>query len=207
MNIYSIYLITNLVNGKQYVGYTEKTPLERFTQHCKDAYEGSMTMFHKAIRKYTPEQFSVECLYQTYDKQHALSEMEEHFIRECNTHFIEGVGYNMTFGGTGGDTSFSPNFKKHVAERNYRGENNPCYGLKHDYKPRLTRQGKKPANFEQWAKASKGKSYYHNKDLQQEKRFLSSEVPQGWEKGRLKITCTCGKSVDISNFKKYHSNC
>jgi group I intron endonuclease len=207
MNIYSIYLITNLVNGKQYVGYTEKTPFKRFAQHCKDAYDGSMTVFHKALRKYSPEKFSVECLYQTYDKHHALEEMEEHFIRECNTHFTEGVGYNMTFGGTGGDTSHSPNFKKYIAERNYWGENNPCYGLKHRYKTRPTRQGKKPANFEQWATASKGKSYYHSKDLQQEKRFLPSEVPQGWEKGRLKIACTCGKRVDISNFKKYHSNC
>lgn len=133
--------------------------------------------------------------------------MEEHFIRKYNTHFIDGVGYNMTYGGIGGDTSQSLNFKKYISKRNYWGENNPCYGLKHDYKPRISRQGKKPANFEQWSKASKGKSYYHNKDLKKEKRFLPSEVPQGWEKGRLKITCTCGKSVDISNFKKYHLNC
>lgn len=207
MNIYSIYLITNLVNGKQYVGYTEKTPLERFAQHCKDAREGSRTIFHKALRKYTPKQFNVECLYQTYNKQHALSEMEEHFIREYSTHFVEGGGYNMTFGGAGGDTSQSPNFKKYIDERNYWGENNPCYGLKHKYKPRLTRQGKKPANYEQWTKSAKGKIFYHNKDLQQEKRFLPSDIPKGWEKGRLKKLCKCGKHVDIANFKRYHSDC
>jgi len=207
MNIYSIYLITNLVNGKQYVGYTEKTPLERFDVHCQSAFRDSQSYFHKAIRKYGRKHFIVECLYQTKDKEHALKEMEEHFIREYNTHFIEGVGYNMTYGGQGGDNSQSPNFISSLEKRNISGENNWRYGKTFEYKPRPSRQGKKPANFEQWAKASKGKSYYHNEELQEEKRFLPSEVPQGWEKGRLKIECSCGKKVDISNFKKYHSNC
>jgi len=207
MDIYSIYLITNLVNGKQYVGYTEKTPLERFDVHCQSAFRDSQSYFHKAIRKYGRKNFIVECLYQTNDKEHALEEMEEHFIREYNCHFKDGIGYNMTYGGQGGDNSQSPNFISSLEKRNISGENNWRYGKTFEYKPRPSRRGKKPANFKQWAKASKGKSYYHNVELQQEKRFLPSEVPQGWEKGRLKTECSCGKKVDISNFKKYHSNC
>lgn len=70
-----------------------------------------------------------------------------------------------------------------------------------------SRKGKKPPNFEKWSKAAKGKSYYHNKETKEEGRFLPSEVPHGWEKGRLKVKCSCGKSVDIPNLSKYHTNC
>jgi len=207
MIIYSIYLITNNINGKQYVGFTSHHPKNRFQRHCQSANNGSKTVFHKAMRKYSSKKFSVQCLYQTLDKDHALTEMEEHFIKEYNTHFIHGTGYNMNYGGVGGDNSSSPNFKEYIANRNYYGENNPCYGLKHAYKPRWSRRGKLPLNFESWSTAAKGKSYYHNTMLQTEKRFLPSEIPQGWEKGRLKIACSCGKDVDISNLKKYHASC
>ena len=69
------------------------------------------------------------------------------------------------------------------------------------------KRGKLPPNFNTWVRSAKGKSYYHNVKLNIEKRFLPNEVPANWIKGRLKIKCSCGKAVDISNFKKYHSTC
>jgi hypothetical protein len=90
------------------------------------------------------------------------------------------------------------------------GKNNPNWGgFSDQHRENLSKakRGKKPSNFDKWVRASKGKSYYHNLALNQEKRFLPNEVPRGWIKGRLKVQCSCGKAVDISNFKKYHSSC
>lgn len=52
-----IYLITNLINGKQYVGQTIYTAEQRFKQHLRgDLY------IDKAIRKYGVENFKLEVL-------------------------------------------------------------------------------------------------------------------------------------------------
>jgi hypothetical protein len=42
-----------------------------------------------------------EVLYESSDKEHTWLVMEEHFIREHNTHANEGHGYNYSFGGYG----------------------------------------------------------------------------------------------------------
>lgn len=44
-----IYLITNLLNGKQYVGKTIHTLSYRFSQHCNNNYYD--TYIHNAIKK------------------------------------------------------------------------------------------------------------------------------------------------------------
>ena len=53
-----IYKITNLVNGKSYVGQTIRTIEERWKQHIKDS-KGNKDDFylHRAIRKYGKENF------------------------------------------------------------------------------------------------------------------------------------------------------
>ena len=61
----SIYLVTNTVNGKRYVGQTRKEVANRWKQHCaacrRDAQRGC-TAFWSAIRKYGPDSFQVETL-------------------------------------------------------------------------------------------------------------------------------------------------
>jgi hypothetical protein len=47
-----IYLITNTVNGKVYVGKTIGELRRRWSQHIKVAKKGSPTHFSNAIRKY-----------------------------------------------------------------------------------------------------------------------------------------------------------
>ena len=43
-----IYVITNLVNGKQYVGQTSRSIEVRFEEHCYD--NRSTSSIHKAIK-------------------------------------------------------------------------------------------------------------------------------------------------------------
>lgn len=112
-----IYLITNTINGKRYIGKTSRTIEQRWYQHYKNAEYGHNTYLYKAIRKYGKEAFTVESLAEGLDEEEIL------LIAEHNPE------YNMTRGGDGGDTSSSPNYiASRLLRRSYAGECNPNYG-------------------------------------------------------------------------------
>ena len=185
MNIYSIYKITNTVNSKTYIGYTSKSVIRRFTEHCNSASKNPVSLLHKSMTKYGVDKFIVECIYQSTDKNHIKSEMENYFILEYDSFFKNKKGYNMTFGGDGGDTSASPAYIKSIANRDmsylkYRGP----VSLQTRLKISEAKKGKKPSNFNTWCKSSQGTAWYFCKDTNEQKRFLPNEVPPGWCKGR-----------------------
>lgn len=95
--IYSIYRITNLVNDKKYIGFSENVE-QRLKKHKRDSKK-SQTTLYRAIRKHGTENFIFEVIYQSKDGFYMLRIMEEHFIREYDT-YGKG-GYNMTYGGEG----------------------------------------------------------------------------------------------------------
>ena len=88
-----VYLITNKVNGKQYVGQTIRSLEERWKDHCRVRDEN---YFHRAIRKYGPENFSLEII-DTAETDEELDEKEIFWIKELNTLFPN--GYNLKEGG------------------------------------------------------------------------------------------------------------
>ena len=57
-----IYCITNLINGKQYVGKTTSTIEERFREHCSDSKKERCERrpLYNAMNKYGIENFVVE---------------------------------------------------------------------------------------------------------------------------------------------------
>ena len=91
----NIYVITNNVNGKQYVGLTTKSIEERFQKHKYTALSGGGYYLHNAMRKYGVENFSLQyvCSAQNIEE---LKEKEIAYIAKFNT-FHE--GYNLTKGG------------------------------------------------------------------------------------------------------------
>ena len=61
--MYTIYSITNDLNGRKYVGLTKHSAAHRFMQHVQSAvYVGSNCPLHRAIRKHGPDNFSIETL-------------------------------------------------------------------------------------------------------------------------------------------------
>lgn len=115
--VFSIYLITNLTNQKQYTGFTSKNPSERWIEHVtvsKNPNRHDYSYIHRAIRKYGLDNFKFEVIYQSKDKNHTLSVMESYFINEYNT--IRPNGYNLTSGGEGlNDYEFTDTHKSRIS--------------------------------------------------------------------------------------------
>jgi group I intron endonuclease len=86
-----IYVATNQITGKKYVGQTTKTLEKRMNQHLVAANNGSTTKFHQALRQYGFENFiwdEVPCFLGD------LNTSEKYLIKQYNT--IE-EGYNTAY--------------------------------------------------------------------------------------------------------------
>lgn len=100
-----IYLITNLINNKKYVGQTQKTIHRRFSLHVSDAKRGIGFAIHDAIRKYGENNFVVKeldtvCCTTKEELTSILDEKEIYWIDYFNTY--HGNGYNLSAGGSFG---------------------------------------------------------------------------------------------------------
>lgn len=94
-----IYLITNKINGKRYVGQTVYTTYQRWTEHIQDSKRNrSNSILHKAIQKYGKKSFIVKPILINI-AENDLDRLESIWIKRLDT-FIP-HGYNMTTGGVG----------------------------------------------------------------------------------------------------------
>ena len=101
-----IYCITNLINGKQYVGKTTTTIEQRFKEHCRGSRKSYKNRpLYNALNKYGIENFKIECLEEIEDES-TLSDREIYWINELGT-YGKG-GYNATKGGDG-SSIYDPN--------------------------------------------------------------------------------------------------
>ena len=98
-----VYVVTNNVNQKQYVGITKRGLEARKREHLSDAKAGSQCHFHNAIRLYGEEAFSWDVVY-VGETAEELFEKEIELIAELDTYHN---GYNMTLGGDGGSSGES----------------------------------------------------------------------------------------------------
>ena len=75
-----IYKITNIKNGKMYIGQPIRSVEERCKRHCADALNNILdTHFARAIRYYTPNSFTVETI-DTAITQQELTAKESYWI-------------------------------------------------------------------------------------------------------------------------------
>lgn len=95
---FCVYLLTNTVNGKRYVGISSDGAEARWRQHNYDAKNRPVTALHHAIRKYAPESFTVEVLERCLNFD-MLKIREIHWIARLKTKAPR--GYNLTDGGDG----------------------------------------------------------------------------------------------------------
>lgn len=93
-----VYIITNIINHKQYIGVTTKSLQRRFTEHClPKTLKKEPSCFHKAIFAYGKQNFRIGLLEDNLSKE-KLAERERFWINEFHT---KEHGYNTINGGGG----------------------------------------------------------------------------------------------------------
>jgi group I intron endonuclease len=94
-----LYLITNTVNGKRYVGMTTRTLKARWRGHCTGG-KRKRTALRRAIDLYGRAAFTMEQI-GCAETVTELEAMERQAIISYGTLAADGSGYNETFGGIG----------------------------------------------------------------------------------------------------------
>lgn len=138
-----IYKITNNINGKSYIGKTERTIEIRWKEHLRHiASLQDRLPLYKAMAKYGKENFIVEQIEQCDNS--ILDEREIYWINKLQTY---GQGYNCTGGSEGGIKDYHEDIDEIIA-RYQAGErlDKLCKEYKHDYasiRPKIEAKGVK----------------------------------------------------------------
>lgn len=93
-----IYIITNKINGKNYIGQTRREIETRWKEHQRKIkfYKDRLPLY-KALNKYGVDNFKISCLEECEDK--ILDEREIYWIKYYKSNGQN--GYNCTNGGMG----------------------------------------------------------------------------------------------------------
>lgn len=146
--MFIVYKLTCFNTGKSYIGYSKRSLMCRWNGHCKRSRAGVKSKLYNAIRKYGERSFSQEILKEVETQKEACS-AEIELIARYQT---QKLGYNITGGGDGGNTSAkrTPEWNKHISDAlkgipksaehkanlcgprpSICGKNNPFYGKTH----------------------------------------------------------------------------
>lgn len=95
-----VYVVTNTVTGKQYVGQTIQDVERRWRDHVSAARAGRShcKLLARSIIKHGSEAFTVEVV-ETCSAPDALDQAEARWVRQLNT--MVPTGYNLLHGGQG----------------------------------------------------------------------------------------------------------
>jgi len=199
--LYSIYLITNLRNGKRYVGFTGN-PTSRWADHRCAAKSGAGYALHSAIRKYGVDAFDFRVIDQHHNRTFLLEVAEQLWIE----FYAAGHGmYNETRGGQGGyQRKVSQEERAAMSERAkklFSGQVWYTNGTE-DRLARVSpgdgwvrgRTNQKPTN--------KGKKIYNNGVV--EKYFV--DPPEGWALGQIpgRVTEEQKRAISARNTGRKH---
>lgn len=175
---YTIYKITNLINGKFYIGKHQ-------TKNINDSYFGSGKAIKNAIEKYGKENFKKEILF-NFSSEKEMNQKEQELIDEALVSRED--TYNLGIGGEGG-----PHFsgRKHSQATKNKlikaGRNRTVSDeTKNKISSSLKDFRQKQPDFFKKNNNPNYKSYWgYNPDTGESKMFKNNiELPEGWLKGR-----------------------
>ena len=185
-----IYEIKNKINGKSYIGQHSSNEL--------GSYWGSGKLIKRAIEKYGLDNFERSILDRCSTKEE-LNEREKYWIKEKDS---INSGYNLTEGGTGGDTSkfidYSEEWKKGQCDRTkqYWESLSDVERKERSYKVSFENNG-------MFGKVGYWKSKKIPKETIQKqidsRRSYGGDGNPNWRGGVSKKQCNCGKNIAPNN--------
>ena len=194
-----IYKITNLINGKIYVGQTTKTIDQRFKEHCKTT--SGCRALKNAIKKYGSGNFSIEIV-EECDNLDDLNVREKYWIKIYNS--LVPNGYNIQ---TGGENHTVTDETRRIISNKVSGKNNPFYGKKHSAETieylRKINTGKKQSEETRQKRANKelGKlNHFYGKTHSSESRKKISETRKNYTGNKHP---RCKKVICVETGKVY----
>lgn len=142
-----IYKVTNIVNGKVYIGKTKRNLKTRWAQHCRDA-DSKIACFklQKAIKEYGAENFTIVQIDCATTKDEADAK-EVYWIRFYNA--IE-EGYNTSPGGKAGGNRKKVKAVEDDLVFDTMVEAAKHYGLSHSMIPAVVNQPHLKAGGQHW---------------------------------------------------------
>lgn len=181
-----IYKTTNIKNGKIYVGKDKIN---------NPNYLGSGVILEQAIQKYGRQYFQKEILEECEDS--IVNDREMFWIAQLKSTDNK-IGYNITNGGTGGDTTTNHPNKKDIVNKRNSGVKNWHNSLTED--KRLAR-GKKISD------SKKGKSNGHTGFTHREesKELIRKNQPEKTDEWRKSHATAMAKRKGKPFTKKYKS--
>lgn len=124
-----IYLITNLINNKKYVGITTQTLKQRWYGHLNRRND-RRSILHNSIKKYGKENFKIELVEELYNvTERDLLLKETFYINKFNTFVDGGCGYNLIKENK--QRLVYSNFTRKKMSKNRTGKGNSFYGKTH----------------------------------------------------------------------------
>lgn len=99
--LYTIYKITNLLNGKSYIGFTSDYKIRKYNHIWQSKKDKPQQIIQRAIKKHGIQNFKWDIIYQSPTYETTLKVMEPFYIALYNTCILNknSHGYNGTFGG------------------------------------------------------------------------------------------------------------
>ena len=137
--MYKIYIYTNVINGKVYIGQTSKTLFERAGKNGSNYKE--CRRFYNAILKYGWDSFTPKIIADNLTLKEA-NKLEEYYIKLYGSTNPD-IGYNIMFGGENREMSETTKeiISVKASARYTNPSNNPMFG-KHHNKDTLLKMSK-----------------------------------------------------------------
>ena len=193
-----IYITTNLINGKKYIG-------KKSSSIYVKEYLGSGRVLQTAIKKYGKENFTNEVI-EWCESEDSLNEQEIYWISYYDA-VKSNMFYNVHTGGKGGNTlaGFTQEqrdafCKKVKANRpDMRGDKNPNYGhrLSEDARKRIGE-----ANSKHLAERNRTRNYKHSEETKRKISETCKLKREVFAKHRVGTICVKNETLGINHYIK-----